>query len=118
MEQRDIDEVIEWWAHCAELSREGGFDGTEVHIGHSYLLHQFLSPLYNKRDDGYGGSLANRLRFALEVIAAVRERVGTDWVVGVRVTLSDFFPGGLDIDDARETLSAAGGDRASSTTST
>ena len=104
MEQRDIDEVIEWWAHCAELSREGGFDGTEVHIGHSYLLHQFLSPLYNKREDGYGGSLANRLRFALEVIAAVRERVGTDWVVGVRVTLSDFFPGGLDIDDARETL--------------
>lgn len=51
METEDIRELIEWWGRCAELSREGGFDGTEVHISHSYLLHQFLSPLYNKRDD-------------------------------------------------------------------
>ena len=87
-----------------------------MHIGRSYLLHQFLSPLYNKRDDTYGGSLGDRLRFALEVIAAVRERVGTDWVVGVRVTLSDFLPGGLDIDDARETVRLLE-ERASSTTS-
>ena len=50
MEREDIAEVVEWWARSAELSREGGFDGTEVHISHSYLLHQFLSPLYNKRD--------------------------------------------------------------------
>ena len=50
MEHEDIREVVEWWGRSAELSREGGFDGTEVHISHSYLLHQFLSPLYNKRD--------------------------------------------------------------------
>ena len=68
MEPEDIREVVEWWARCAELSREGGFDGTEVHISHSYLLHQFLSPLYNKRTDEYGGSFENRLRFAREVI--------------------------------------------------
>ena len=73
MEHEDIGEVVEWWARSAELSREGGFDGTEVHIAHSYLLHQFLSPLYNKRDDEYGGSFENRLRFAREVIDAVRE---------------------------------------------
>jgi mycofactocin system FadH/OYE family oxidoreductase 2 len=100
MEAEDIAEVVDWWARSAELAREGGFDGTEVHISHSYLLHQFLSPLYNKRTDEYGGSFENRLRFAREVIAAVRSRVGDDWVVGVRISLSDFIPGALDIEDA------------------
>src|SRR5918992_26371 len=100
MEHEDIREVSEWWARSAELSREGGFDGTEVHISHSYLLHQFLSPLYNKRTDEYGGSFENRLRFAREVIAEVRRRVGGDWVVGVRISLSDFIPGALDVEDA------------------
>src|SRR3989475_12108676 len=100
MEPEDIEEVIDWWARSAELTREGGFDGTEVHISHSYLLHQFLSPLYNKRTDEYGGSFENRLRFAREVIGAVRERTGDDWVVGIRISLSDFIPGALAIEDA------------------
>src|SRR3954453_24125384 len=100
MEPEDIAEVTEWWARSAELAREGGFDGTEVHISHSYLLHQFLSPLYNKREDEYGGSFENRFRFAAEVIDAVRARVGRDWVVGVRISLTDFIPGALDIEDA------------------
>jgi mycofactocin system FadH/OYE family oxidoreductase 2 len=111
MEHEDIREVVEWWARSAEASRDGGFDGTEVHISHSYLLHQFLSPLYNKRDDEYGGSFENRLRFAREVIEEVRRRVGDDWVVGVRISLSDFVPGALDIDDAvrvAQTLEADG----------
>ncbi|MCY4087240.1 MAG: FAD-dependent oxidoreductase [Actinomycetia bacterium] len=103
MEHEDIDEVVEWWARSAELTREGGFDGTEVHIAHSYLLHTFLSPVYNKRTDEYGGSFENRLRFSREVIAAIRQRVGRDWVVGVRLTLSDFIPGGLTIGDAIRT---------------
>jgi mycofactocin system FadH/OYE family oxidoreductase 2 len=100
MEPEDIREVVEWWGRSAQLSREGGFDGTEVHISHSYLLHQFLSPLYNKRTDEYGGSFENRLRFAREVIAEVRRRSGSDWVVGVRISLSDFIPGALDVEDA------------------
>jgi mycofactocin system FadH/OYE family oxidoreductase 2 len=100
MEHEDIREVVEWWGHSAELTREGGFDGTEVHISHSYLLHQFLSPLYNKREDEYGGSFENRLRFAREVIEEVRRRAGDDWVVGVRISLTDFIPGALDIEDA------------------
>ena len=103
MEHEDIAEVVEWWARSAELTREGGFDGTEVHIAHSYLLHTFLSPVYNKRTDEYGGSFENRLRFSREVIAAIRQRVGRDWIVGVRVTLSDFIPGGLTIGDAVKT---------------
>ncbi len=103
MEHEDIAEVVDWWARSAELSREAGFDGTEVHIAHSYLLHQFLSPLYNKRDDEYGGSFENRLRFTREVIAEIRRRCGRDWAVGVRVTLSDFIPGGLTAGDACQT---------------
>jgi mycofactocin system FadH/OYE family oxidoreductase 2 len=101
MEQEDIAEVVDWWARCAELSREGGFDGTEVHISHSYLLHQFLSPLYNKRDDQYGGSFENRMRFAREVIDEVRRRVGPDFAVGVRISLTDFIDGALDVEDAK-----------------
>jgi mycofactocin system FadH/OYE family oxidoreductase 2 len=100
MEPEDIAELVEWWGRCAELSRDGGFDGTEVHISHSYLLHQFLSPLYNKRDDAYGGSFENRLRLAREVIDEVRRRVGPDFVVGVRISLSDFIPGALAVEDA------------------
>ena len=112
MEIEDIREVVEWWGRSAELTREGGFDGTEVHISHSYLLHQFLSPLYNKRTDEYGGSFENRLRFAREVIEEVRRRSGADWVVGVRISLTDFIPGALDIEDAlrvARTLEADGG---------
>ena len=105
MEHEDIAEVVEWWARSAELAREGGFDGTEVHIAHSYLLHQFLSPVYNKRDDEYGGSLENRLRFTREVIDEVRRRTGDDWAIGIRLTLSEFMgEGSLDIQDAIETV--------------
>ncbi|HEY7692601.1 MAG TPA: FAD-dependent oxidoreductase [Gaiellaceae bacterium] len=112
MEHDDIREVVEWWGRSAELTREGGFDGTEVHISHSYLLHQFLSPLYNKRTDEYGGTFENRLRFSREVIDEVRRRAGSDWVVGVRISLTDFVPGGLDVGDAirvAQELERAGG---------
>ncbi|MEZ5098597.1 MAG: FAD-dependent oxidoreductase [Thermoleophilia bacterium] len=102
MDAADIAEVTDWWALCAELSREGGFDGVEVHLSHSYLLHQFISPLYNRRTDEYGGSLENRLRFARDVIAEVRRRVGDDWVVGTRISLSDMVDGGLGPADAVE----------------
>jgi mycofactocin system FadH/OYE family oxidoreductase 2 len=100
MEVEDIHEVIEWWARSAGYCREAGFDGVEVHISHSYLLHEFFSPLYNRRTDDYGGSHENRLRFACEVVSAVRERVGPDFVVGVRLSLSDFYEGSLTVDDA------------------
>jgi 2,4-dienoyl-CoA reductase-like NADH-dependent reductase (Old Yellow Enzyme family) len=79
MDADDIERVTEGWARSAELSREGGFDGVEVHMAHAYLLHQFLSPLYNQRTDECGGSLSNRLRFAESVIARVRRRVGEDY---------------------------------------
>jgi thioredoxin reductase len=111
MDQDDVRELVSWFADCAENSCEGGFDGVELHGAHSFLLHQFLSPLYNKRTDEYGGPLENRLRLTAEVIAEVRRRIGRDRVLGVRLPLSDGVPGGLDVDDAVEVarrLEAAG----------
>ena len=100
LEPEEIRELSSWWARSAAVSREAGFDGVELHMGHSYLLHQFLSPLYNKRTDEYGGSLENRMRFPREVVEDVRGAVGPDFVLGVRVSLSDFIDGALDLDDA------------------
>ena len=102
MEKEEIDEVVEWWGLSAECARDGGFDGVEVHLSHQYLLHEFLSPLYNHRDDEYGGSLENRMRFAREVIDEVRRRVGKDYMVGVRLSLTDGIEGGAGIEDAIE----------------
>jgi len=76
-----------------------GLDGVEVHSAHGYLLHQFLSPLSNKRTDSYGGSLANRMRFPLEVFDAVRAVVPDDKLVGVRVSSVDWADGGWQIED-------------------
>src|SRR5262249_5477873 len=93
MEAEEIHDVVEWWGRCAELTRDGGVDGTEVQISHSYLLHQFLSPLYNKRDDEYGGSVENRLRPAREGIAGGRPRAGADWAARVGSGPRAFIPG-------------------------
>jgi 2,4-dienoyl-CoA reductase-like NADH-dependent reductase (Old Yellow Enzyme family) len=86
-------------AHCA---REAGFRVIEVHAAHGYLLHEFLSPLSNHRDDGYGGSLANRARLVREVVAAVREAWPVPKPLFVRVSATDWAPGGWDIDECVE----------------
>jgi 2,4-dienoyl-CoA reductase-like NADH-dependent reductase (Old Yellow Enzyme family)/thioredoxin reductase len=88
------------WARSAALARESGFDGVEISAVHGYLLHQFLSPIYNKRTDAYGGDLDGRSRLLHEVVAAVREAVGGDFTVGVRLVLTDGIEGALTIDDA------------------
>lgn len=74
-----------------------GLDLIELHGAHGYLLHQFLSPLANQRDDAYGGSLENRMRFPLQVFEAVRQAVPADVAVGMRVSASDWVEGGLDV---------------------
>ncbi len=75
-----------------------GFDAIEVHAAHGYLLHQFLSPVANQRDDAYGGSLENRMRFPLEVFQALREVVPASMALGVRVSATDWVEGGWDLD--------------------
>ncbi len=77
-----------------------GFDGLELHAAHGYLLHQFLSPVANRRQDEYGGSLENRMRFPLEVFEAVRAAFPADRPVWARISATDWVPGGWDIDSS------------------
>ncbi len=103
MESDEIQELIRFFARSAMYVREGGFDGIEIQIGHSSLIRQFLSPLTNKRTDEYGGDLDNRLRLCLEVLQAIREAVGADYTLGVRLNADEMHPqGGLTIKDTQE----------------
>lgn len=110
MEESDIRRVIRAFAAAAARCREAGLDGLEILVA-GHLVGQFLSPAVNKRRDRYGGSVENRLRFALEVLEAVRERVGGDYIVGLRVPGDEFLADGLsgeDCVDIAERLAAGG----------
>jgi 2,4-dienoyl-CoA reductase-like NADH-dependent reductase (Old Yellow Enzyme family) len=100
MSKEDIQRVTDDFRRAAVKAFEAGFDAIEVHIGHGYLLSQFVSPVRNKRKDEYGGSLENRLRFPLEVIAAIREELGPDAPVFAKMNLDDGVKKGLHVDDA------------------
>ncbi|MCK4794295.1 MAG: mycofactocin system FadH/OYE family oxidoreductase 2 [Desulfobacteraceae bacterium] len=103
MEIEDIKECIKFFARSAGHVVEGGLDGIELQIGHSSLIRQFLSPATNFREDEYGGSFENRLRFCLEVIDAVRQAVGTDFALGIRLNADEMHPrGGLTLEDAKK----------------
>lgn len=105
-DEADIRSFVDGWALSAELALEAGFDGVEIHMAHGYLLHQFLSPLYNARTDRYGGDLEGRTRFPREVLRAVRERVGDEATVGIRIVANEFHPDGLDAAALREVVAA------------
>src|SRR5579884_3955250 len=101
-EPEEIAEIVRGYALVARHVREGGFDGAELQSSHSSLIRQFFSPYYNRRDDAYGGSLENRMRFALEVIQAVRAEVGRDFTLGIRLCGDELIPSGLTLDDVCE----------------
>lgn len=98
MEVEDINRIIGQFGDAAIRCKKGGFDGIEL-LSHSHLLGQFLSPLINKRDDDYGGSLDNRLRLTMQVLEAVRDAVGPDLILGMRLTGDELAKGGLDADE-------------------
>ncbi len=100
MTEEDMAQVREDFGRAAVMARDAGFDAVEVHSGHGYLLSQFLSPWTNHRRDVYGGSLGNRLRFPASVIRHVRETVGSEMPVLVKMNLCDGFRDGLDVEDA------------------
>ncbi|MCY1279075.1 Metal reductase [compost metagenome] len=100
MDSTDIARTVAEYAAAASLVRDAGFDAIEIHMGHGYLLSQFISPLLNKRRDAYGGSLENRMRFPLQVLAAVRAAVGKDFPLLAKLNLSDGLAGGLGIDES------------------
>lgn len=91
-------DVREAFAAAARRAARLGLDAIQVHAAHGYLLHEFLSPLSNRRDDAYGGSLENRMRFPLEVFDAVRAAFPADKPVSVRVSGTDWVPGGWDVE--------------------
>jgi 2,4-dienoyl-CoA reductase-like NADH-dependent reductase (Old Yellow Enzyme family) len=87
---------------AAARARSAGFQAVEIHAAHGYLLHQFLSPLANRRSDSYGGSLANRSRLPLDVVAAAREAIGDDMALMMRVSATDWVDGGWDLDQTAQ----------------
>jgi len=99
MSKKDMKKVADDFASSALQLKSIGFDAVEIHMGHGYLLSQFLSPLTNKRKDDYGGSVENRGRFPLEVLKSVIDAVGTEFPVLVKLNLSDGLKGGFSIED-------------------
>ncbi|KRW97590.1 NADH:flavin oxidoreductase/NADH oxidase, partial [Paracoccus sp. MKU1] len=97
LDRAGMDRIRDAFAEAARRSLRLGFDAIQIHAAHGYLLHQFLSPLSNRREDAWGGSLENRMRFPLEVFEAVKAVVPTDYPVSVRVSGTDRVEGGWDI---------------------
>jgi 2,4-dienoyl-CoA reductase-like NADH-dependent reductase (Old Yellow Enzyme family) len=95
----DIRATVEAFGDGAARAMAGGFDGVQIHAAHGYLLSQFLSPHYNKREDAYGGILTNRARMALEVLQAVRDKVGAEYPVLIKMNSEDFVQKGLSVDE-------------------
>ena len=103
MDAAEIEAIVEAFGRAAGRAKKAGFDGVELHAAHGYLLSQFLSPYFNKRDDKYGGSVENRARAVLEVLQAVRETVGKDFPVLIKMNSQDFLEGGLTVQDSVKT---------------
>lgn len=96
----EIKGVIEQFAQTAKLAKQAGFGGVQIHAAHGFLLSQYLSPLFNNRDDDYGGSIENRMRLLLETIEAVRDVVGINFPIAVKLNSSDQLEGGFSQDEA------------------
>ena len=104
MTREEIREIVLAFGSAAFRAQEAGFDAVEVHGAHGYLLTQFLSALSNQRHDEYGGSLANRSRFIVEVLQEVRRRVGEDFPVSLRLSAEEFIKGGYTPEDLAPVL--------------
>ncbi|MBK7156343.1 MAG: hypothetical protein IPH72_31995 [Sandaracinaceae bacterium] len=100
MTEADIQQTIEAFARAAALAKRAGFTGVQVHGAHGYLVSQFLSPLTNRREDAWGGSLENRARFGRAVLSAIRAAVGPAFPVAIKLNSADFQRGGFTEDES------------------
>ncbi len=100
LSKEDIVEIVVAFGDAARRAQAFGFDAIQLHGAHGYLINQFLSPLTNRRTDSYGGSIENRCRFLLEVYRIVRQTVGNDYPVMIKLNGADFVDGGLSVEDA------------------
>ena len=102
MDDADIAQMIDWFAMAADRAKRAGFDGVEIHAAHGYIIAGFLSSYYNQREDDYGGSLENRARLLLDIIAAVRAKVGDEFAVWLRLDAQELHtPNGISLQDAQ-----------------
>lgn len=104
----EIQGLITRFATSAALAREAGFTGVQVHGAHGYLVNQFLSPLHNQREDEWGGSLENRMRFVCEVYRAIRASVGDDFPVSIKLNSADFQRGGFTEEESMQVVQRLG----------
>ena len=104
MSTADIAGIVQAFADAARRAKAAGFDGVEIHSAHGYLLNQFYSPLTNKRTDAYGGDVEGRVRIHLDIIKAVREAVGDDMIVALRLGASDYMEGGNTVEDGAKAV--------------
>lgn len=102
LEDHEIEQIIDKFAACAELCKEVGFGGVQIHAAHGYLISQFLSPLHNVRTDKWGGSLNNRMRFLVAIYESIRDRVGPNYPVAIKLNSADFMRGGFTEEESME----------------
>ncbi len=98
LSKEEIKEIIIAFGEAGRRAKEANFDGVQVLAGHGYLINEFLSPHNNRRNDSYGGSKENRIRILVEIVAAIRERVGSDYPISIRLTGREFIPDGYGLD--------------------
>jgi 2,4-dienoyl-CoA reductase-like NADH-dependent reductase (Old Yellow Enzyme family) len=106
MTRDEIHRIPSEFAETAKLALKAGFGGVQIHAAHGFLLSQFLSPLFNKRSDGYGGIIANRMKLLLESIEATRAAVGSNFPIAVKLNSSDQLEGGFNEEDALKVVAA------------
>ncbi len=102
MDDKDMEDVAQMYAHAAFMVKRAGFDAITLHYGHGWLMNNFLSPLTNHRTDEFGGSVENRCRYPLMIMKRIRQEVGNDLVIEVRMNGSDMMEGGITPEDAAE----------------
>ena len=95
----DIQEIVSAFAQAAIRAKRAGFDGVQIHSAHGYLLSQFLSPMFNQRDDDYGGDIQNRARALIAVLKNIRKEVGDNYPILVKMNCQDFVEDGLVLED-------------------
>jgi 2,4-dienoyl-CoA reductase-like NADH-dependent reductase (Old Yellow Enzyme family) len=105
----EIDAAVQAYAHAARRCLEAGFDGVQIHAAHGYLISQFLSPFVNRRTDRWGGTAEKRMRFLRDVCSAVREQVGDDYPVLIKLGMMDGIEGGLTAEDGAQVVAALAG---------
>ncbi|MBO9479607.1 NADH:flavin oxidoreductase/NADH oxidase family protein [Shimia sp. R11_0] len=106
MSEAEIRDTIARFARAAALAKETGFTGVQIHGAHGYLVSQFLSPHHNRREDQWGGTLENRMRFVLEIYAAIRAATGPDFPIGIKLNSADFQKGGFSEEDSMQVVKA------------